>query len=529
MKTELRTLRKPLGLLMTLFSVVALAVGCTSSAGTGGGSTGDEGEPQAGGVYKYASVGTQMGYDPVLRSTMDSTMIGIYDTLTRFNDKGEMEPFLAQSIESTDAKKWILKLKPDIKFHDGTNFDAEAVVFNIKRHLDPANASAAAAEVRAVKSVKAIDPLTVEFDLSEPVGSFPAALATAVGAIASPTAVKKAGKDYGRTVAVGAGAFKFKEWLRDQRTVLLKNDNYWQKGLPYLDEFREVPLSDTQTRLAAFQSKEVDAAWFQEPTPIKWATDNPSLATLHSPKGGGGGTGLVFQMDTAPFDDIRARKAVALAVNTDALDKALFQGTMPRLNGPFDKASPWYSGKSEWPKFDAAEAKALVADYKADHGGEMAFTLGCHNAPDRRRYVELLQNMFTGVGMDVKLETPDVAEYVDSVFKKDFQVGCFPKNGADPDSILFPSFTCDGPVTSNFFGYCSKEVDAALKEGRRSTELPQRKTAYEAFEAGLAADLPMVWHWADTFSVITSSRSHGFVANPALPADWNPAYLWLGK
>ena len=526
MKTDRHTLKKSRGLLTTLLCVVALSAGCTSSGGNGGASSDEEGEPQSGGVYTYGSVGTQLGYDPLQRSTLDSSMIGIYDTLARFNDKGEVEPFLAESIESTDAQKWTVKLKPDIKFHDDTDFDADAVVFNVERHLDPANASSAAANISTVESVTAIDPLTVEFNLTEPVGSFPVVLTTAVGTIASPTAVKAAGKDYGRTVAVGVGPFKFKEWLRDQRTVLVKNENYWQEGLPYLDEFREIPLSDTQTRLAAFKSNEVDAAWFQEPAPRKWATENPNLATLHGPEGSVGGSGLVFQMDTAPFDDLRVRKAVALAVNVDALDKALFQGTMPRLNGPFSEKSPWYTGTAEWPTFDADAAKALVKEYKADNGGKLAFTLSCHNAPDRRRYVEILQSMFAGVGMDVTLDTPDVAEYVDSVFKKDFQVGCFPKNGADPDPIFYPSFSCDGPVTSNFFGYCNKEVDKVLQDGRRATEMPKRKAAYEAFEVGIAADLPMVWHWADTFSIITGPQAHGFVSNPAAPQEYNPAYLW---
>ena len=508
-----------------------LISGCVSSASEPDGArTADassEGKPISGGVFRYASVGTQTSYDPLKRGTLDASMIGIYDTLTQYNDQGTVEPYLAESLESTDAKTWTLKLRPNIKFHDGTALDAEAVVFNIKRHLDPDNASSARSYVTGIEKVEAKDPLTVVFTLSSPIASFPVNLTTAAGAIASPTAVKAAGEDYGRTVAVGVGAFKFEKWTPDQVTVLKKNPDYWQQGLPYLDEFHEIPMSDTQTRFAAFQGRNVEAAWFQEPNQLKWARENPNLATLHEPKGGVGGTGLVFQVEKPPFDDIRVRRAAALAVNVDALNQALFQGGMPGMYGPFREGSFWYTGKAQWPHYNQEEAKKLVAEVEAEKG-PLSFTLGCHNAPDRRRYIELIQNMLTQVGMDVKLDTPDVAQYVAAPFGKDFQIGCFPKNGADPDLIYFPSFTCDGPTTSNFFGYCNRAADEALTRGRQALDPEERKAAYADFEEIIAKDLPMVWHWGDTFSVITQPNVKGYTA-PSSPTDWNPAYLWVEK
>jgi peptide/nickel transport system substrate-binding protein len=512
-------------LLAITLTVTMLVTGCSSSSNAPG-KPGDVGAPQYGGVFKYASVGTQTAYDPVRRGVLDAPMSGIYDSLLRYSQDGHVEPYLAKSMESDDAKTWTLTLRPDVKFHDGTALDADAVVFNIQRHRDPANASTAASYVKDIASVEAVDPLTVQFQLSKPVASFPSNLTTAAGAIASPTAVKQAGKDYGRTVAVGAGPFVFKEWRTDQRTVLKRNNKYWQKGLPYLDEFWEVPMSDTETRFAAFQGNQVDAAWFQEPTQINWARQNPNLATLHAPTGGVGGTGLVFQLATPPFDDHRVREAVARAVNYDALNQALFRGTMPRMQGPFVEGSIWYTGKSKWPAYNQQVARALVEDYKREHAGKLSFTLGCHNAPARRRYVELLQSMFTEVGMDVKIETPSVAEYVDNIYAKKFQVGCFPKNGTDPDLAFYSTFVCDGPSTANFMGYCAKDADEALNRGRRATAPDERKSAYADFEAAIARDLPMVWHWGDTFSVITKPRVQGYVANPSLD-EWQPAYLWL--
>ncbi|WP_169945183.1 ABC transporter substrate-binding protein [Microbispora sp. H11081] len=507
-----------------------LISGCVSSASEPDAArpadASSEGKPVSGGIFRHASVGVQSNYDPLKRGALDSSMVAIYDSLTRFNDQGTVEPYLAESLESTDAKTWTLKLRPNVKFHDGTAFDAEAVVFNIERHLDPDNASSARSFVTDIEKVEAKDPLTVVFTLASPIASFPANLTTAAGAIASPTAIKAAGEDYGRTSAVGAGAFKFDKWVPNQVTVMKKNPDYWQQGLPYLDEFHEIPMSDTQSRFAAFQGKNIESAWFQEPNQIKWARENPTLATLHEPKGGVGGTGLIFNLEKPPFDDVRVRRAAALAVNTDALDQALFQGGMPHIKGPFREGSFWYTGKAQWPGYDQEEAKKLVAEVEAEKG-PLSFTLGCHNAPDRRRYIELIQNMLSQVGMDVKLDTPDVAQYVAAVFAKDYQIGCWPRNSTDPDLILFPTFTCKGPTTSNSFGYCNPAADEALTRGRQSLDPEERKAAYADFEEVLSKDLPMVFHWADNFSIITQPNVKGYTATS--PADWSPAYLWIEK
>ncbi|MFD1532752.1 ABC transporter substrate-binding protein [Pseudonocardia aurantiaca] len=515
---------------MALLVAVLALTGCISTSSASGPAAipeSEAGPPQYGGIFRYAPVGVQTGYDPIKRGLLDPSMNALYDSLMRYNADGIVEPYLAESLESADTQNWTLTLRPGVMFHDGTPLDAEAVVFNIRRHQDPNSASRAASYVRDIVTVEAVDAQTVHFGLTAPIASFPSNLTTAVGAIASPTAVRNAGEDYGRTVAVGAGPFRFEQWQPDQRLTLRRNPEYWQEGLPYLDEFQELPMSDTETRFAAYQGGAVEAAWFQEPTQINWAIENPDLATLHASTGGVGGTGLVFQLQTPPFDDLRVRRAVAMAVDYDALNNALFQGSMPTMEGPFVEGSYWYTGTADWPDFDPDAARALVEEYEAEHGGDLAFTLGCHSAPSRRRYAELIQNMLTQVGMTVALDTPDVAEYVDRVNAKDYQIGCFPKNGTDPDLVYFPSFSCSGPTTSNVFGYCNEAADAALIEGRRSVDLQDRKAAYEKFEEIIAQDLPMLWQWGDTFSVITKPNVYGYVSNPANPEDFQPGYLWL--
>ncbi|MEV6929498.1 ABC transporter substrate-binding protein [Dactylosporangium sp. NPDC051485] len=513
--------------------IVALAsAGCVSATSPNGASSSaeaDAGPPQYGGVFRYASVGTQTKYDPIKRTVMDPSMNAIYDTLMRYDDKGIPEPYLAEALSSVDAKTWTLKLRPDVKFHDGAKLDADAVVFNIKRHQDPANASAAASYVRDIESAVASDPLTVLFTLKMPIASFPSTLTTAVGAIASPTAVAAAGADYGRKSAVGAGAFRFAEWQPDQRLTLKRNPEYWQKGLPYLDEFQELPMSDTETRRAAFTGGQLEAAWLGEPLEINWAAGNPDIARLHSPKGGVGGVGVGFQMNRPPFDDQRLRKAVAMAIDYNALNQTQFQGKMPAMRGPFIEGSFWYTGTAKWPEFNADGARALVNEYKAEHGGQLAFTLSCHSAAQARRLAETLQSLFTQVGMTVTLDTPDVGKFVNQVFAGDYQIACWTRSGSEPDVAYYPAFTCNGPKTQNVFSYCSEAADKALSDARSTLNLDERKAGYARFEAEIAKDLPMLWNWGVVFSVITRPKAHGFKADLGNPVDYQPAYLWLEK
>jgi ABC-type transport system substrate-binding protein len=523
---------RPPSLLAIVLIVALTSTGCISGSPTDKPSAvaeSDAGPPQFGGVYRYASVGTQIAYDPIKRSAMDASMNAIYDSLMRYNAEGIAEPYLAESLRSDDAQRWTLKLRPTIKFHDGTSLDAEAVVFNIKRHQDPASASAAASYVRDIESVAAQDPLTVLFTLKAPIASFPSRLTTTAGAIASPAAIKAAGKDYGRTSAVGAGAFRFMQWLPDQRLTLKRNPDYWQKGLPYLDEFQEIPMSDTETRLAAYSGGQLEGAWLGEPLKINWAAANPDLARLHSPEGAVGGVGVSFQMQTPPFDDVRVRKAVAMAIDYNALNQTQFQGKMPAMTGPFIKESYWYTGTAQWPGFDPEAAKRVVQEYKATHGGQLSFTLSCHSATQARRLAETLQSLLTAVGMTVQLNTPDVGEFVNQVFARKYQIACWTRSGSDPDLVYYPAFTCNGPPTQNVFGYCSEAADKALTEARTTLDREKRKAAYARFESEIAKDLPMLWNWGVVFSEITKPKVHGFRADRGNPVDWQPAYIWLGK
>jgi peptide/nickel transport system substrate-binding protein len=209
-------------------------------------------------------------------------MYAVYDALMLTDNKtGEVKPVLAESLTSSDRIVWTLKLRPNVKFSDGTPYDAEAIKFNWERHNDPALNSTARPLIQSMKSIEVVDPLTVRVTLNAENGQFPRNIASNLAWSVSPTAAKAKGASYGRTPAdiVGAGPFIVKEWTRDSKMVLAKNPNYWRTGQPYLDELEFRVLSDETQRYNSITTGEADVAWINTLPVQKQAKDSGLVVT----------------------------------------------------------------------------------------------------------------------------------------------------------------------------------------------------------------------------------------------------------
>ena len=210
------------------------------------------------------------GFDPlkvgVYDTSAETAAAAIFDTLTTLDDKGQPQPKLALSwTHSDDFKTWTFKLRPGVKFHDGTPFNAEAVKANFDRQKDPANKCRCAFYIAYIHDVQAPDELTVVYNLNDPAVNLPALMTiqSSNNVVQSPTAWKTKGDDYNRN-PVGTGPYILKSWTAGDRMVLEKNPDYWNKGHPYLDRIVLKPLPDAQSRFASLQSGEADIIWDDE-------------------------------------------------------------------------------------------------------------------------------------------------------------------------------------------------------------------------------------------------------------------------
>jgi peptide/nickel transport system substrate-binding protein len=489
-----------------------------------------DGTPKPGGTLIMAGQGVS-GFDPV----KTSGGLGIYDQLLKVEPDGTISPYMAESMTSPDGgTTWVLKLRDGVNFSDGTPLDAEAVVFNVRRHMDSPTAAGHAASLPIVDLV-ATDPLTVTFTLSSPIGEFPARFADpfvagsfvgALGVIGSPTAIQQYGEDYNRN-PVGAGPFKLVSWTPGSQVVLAKNQDYWQKdkGLPYLDGFEYRQIPDTETRFASLQNGDVDMIGSLFHSELIGGIDNPDLNVYYRP--GNGAEWLYFNHTEPPFDDRRMREAVAVGLNLDALSATQFRGRMEKADSYFGEDSPYYNAEAgaSWPQYDLAKAKALVDEYVAD-GGSRAVRISNTTAPNRVKFAEFLQAQLTEIGMEPTVEFFDPTEFVDRVQKQNFQIVPYaPGQWLNPYPVVYDMFHTDGQA--NRGKYSNPEMDALLEKAISTTDDAERTELYRQVQQLATDDLAVVWYSRGYHSVITDKDVKGVVRNSG--GATYPEYLWLDR
>ncbi|MBK5223606.1 MAG: ABC transporter substrate-binding protein [Acidimicrobiia bacterium] len=488
----------------------------------------DAGDPVAGGSLTYGTYSESIGYDPTKRSTSYGNP-AIYDSLMRFDDAGEVVPYMAESMESDDNVTWTLKLREGVNFHDGTPLDAEAVIFNVERHLDPALASGAFALVEPIESMEAVDDLTVAFTLKRPFAPFAASFAQSngIGIIASPTAIELHGEDYNLN-PVGAGPFTFVEWIPDDRLVLAKNEDYWQEGLPYLDELIYRPIPDTQTRQQAILNGDVDLTYMITATEIIQAQEQPQLTVLSARANGG--EGIVLNDNIAPFDDPRMREAFVSILNLDVIADVRYSGQRDLAGaiGLISPDSPVYAPEVEdiWPAQDVERAVELIAEYEAD-GGDSSFTFVLPNTPDRRAFAEMAGQFFRDADWDVTTEFLDISEFVTGILQTgDFQAAI----------MSYPAFVGEYPQMwnayhttglSNWAHFSDPDVDAALLEAVSATDPEVATAAWQEVQVLVAEKLPFATYGRPPSAIITQEWVHGvdkYADNTLFPAT-----LWTSE
>jgi peptide/nickel transport system substrate-binding protein len=423
--------------------------------------------------------------------------LAIYDPLLRRDETGEMRPYLAESFEVNDElTEWTVTLRPGVQFHDGTPLDAEAVKTVFDTHIK-ADGSNLAGMVDDVVSVDVIDEHTVLYRLAEANAAFDGVLAGAVGWIFSPTAATAAGEDAG-SVPAGTGPFVFDSWQRDSRVVVKRNPDYWQEGLPYLDEIVFRPIPDEDTRLSSLSAGDIDVLQSLRQSTIRRARD---LGGIDSYEHLGNNTGsAIFNTSRAPFDDVRVRRALAYALDQDQLVEVLGgTGLTPPHTQYFAESSPWYSeaAAEAWPTNDPAQAQQLLDEYVNDParsdgepgGSPVSFQFDCPPDPGLIELSQLYQAFWQMVGAEVKLKQVEQATHISQGLSGDFDAKCWRVGSqSDPYSELRDAFT-EGNML-NFTRFTDPRIDEALEVLRTTRDVAPRKEAVEEISLVIAQQVP---------------------------------------
>jgi len=457
--------------------------------------------------------------------------LGLYDPLTTYVD-GKVVPYLAASLESDgdDLSTWTMVLREGVTFHDGTPLNADSVVKHFVRLQDPATGCSCIDTAKSVASMDTPDGpegLTVVFHLATPSVAFPDTLAGSTGYIESPTAAAKFGDDY-KNNPVGTGPFTLTEYVPNDRVVLTAYPDYWQKDadgvqLPYLDKLTIKPIPDAGQRLTALEAGDIDIFQTAVSNDIASAEEKGFAAQKIS---GSSSTILLMNNAKPPFNDVRARQAVAYALDKDAMNERLYKGVrVPSYSG-FAPDSAYFNKKANTPKYDLAKAKALVKDL-----GGLKFSIVCIPTPEADALLQLVKQMGEAAGMEITLESQEQGAFVTRMFSKggDYEAACF-RSGhfIDPDSISDDLTTGD---SGNLVFYSNKTVDKLLDEARQTADFDARKAKYDEVQEITGKEVPVITTLYDLFGNVYDDTKVG----PPPPGEANslgaikPGFLFTTK
>lgn len=321
------------------------------------------GEPVYGGVLRVASYlsPSVLGYTPECGSNTNIQYLRLnFNSLCNYDEKGALCPDLATEWSSDyDTLTLTFKLREGVKFADGTDFNAEAVKWNIEQYK-----AAQRTEVAEVESIETPDDYTVIIHLS----SWNSSALDAIGYMVyymSPTAVETNGVEWARENPVGTGPFVLKEWNKGVCISYEKNENYFEEGKPYLDGVDMYIMGDSTTLLNAFKNNEVDVLAHCDYTRVNMELDSLGYTKESNLTGiGCEGTGLICSSadETSPWADVRVRKAMCYAVDVDALVESIGFGYQVKINQWAMEGTSTWSPDVVGYEYNVEKAKQLMAE-----------------------------------------------------------------------------------------------------------------------------------------------------------------------
>ncbi len=491
-----------LSALFLMASLLLTACGGIGSSGAGGG-----------GTLVYGRGGDSVGLDPINVTDGESFKVThqIYETLLEYKAGGtEVVPALATEWKaSADGKEWTLTLRENVKFHDGTEFDAEAVKINFDRWRNTADPLHKGGEFAyygymfggfdadsVIQDVQVVDKHTVKFVLKQIQASFLQDMAMVPFAIASPKALKENPESL-NTNPVGTGPFKFNSWTKGDKIVLDANPDYWG-GAPKIGQlvFRSIP--DNNARLVALQADELDIMDGVEPAFVDTIKKTGKFNMAERPAMNVGY--LAFNMEKEPFTDARIRKAINYAIDRDELNKAFYGGLGTPAISPLPPAVWGHNTKVPKYNFDPKKAKELLAE--AGYSPEKPLKTQLWAMPVPRGYMPqpekiavAIQGYLRDVGIEAEIVTYEWGTYLEKTGMGEHTMALLGWTGdnGDPDNFLYVLLDKDnakGPDAGNIAFYKSDAVHDLLIKARTSTDTKERTKLYEEAQVKIMEDAP---------------------------------------
>ena len=430
----------------------------------------------------------------------------VYDHLLAVGADGKEVPNLVESWKaSSDSKTWTLTARAGIKFHNGESFDGAAIAANLEHVRTGSTTAPAWGNLIGCTA----SGLTATCTTKVPWVSFPAYLTGQSGAVVAPAQIKA---NDGKHL-IGTGPFMCKGdcWVPNQKITLVKNPDYWRKGLPKLDSIEFRPIPDEDQRKAQLESGQIQfmlSGNFLTGRDLAKLAADKKIKLLTSENFGTTAYDYANLAKPGPMQDVRVRRAWAYAIDTQTLIDVRAPGATA-ANGPFPKGSLGYLADNGYPKFDLAKATALIDEYKKAKGvSKVEVTLQTTAVADNQQTIGVMKQMLEKAGFTINLGAPlEQSAYIGFVFVGNYDVMTWNYLAAtDPDQMrpFLHSEGCGGPLVCpksigtpvlNWGRLSDGTIDASFDQIRSNSDPAVRKQAAENINRQLGENAYMLFRW----------------------------------
>ncbi|OWY63448.1 hypothetical protein B7486_53060, partial [cyanobacterium TDX16] len=466
-------------------------------------------EPTTGGQLVIGLEAETNGFDPAgnqLASAGYLVASAIFDPLMTATTDGQVEPFLAESMEANeDYTEWTIVLRDGITFHDGSTFDAEDVAASLEALREGTLSRFGSL---AVEEIEAVDARTVVVTMDEPWAAYPWALAQQGGFMRPAESVGDEG--FGNR-PIGTGPFVFDSREPGGSTLVVKNEDYWRDGLPYLDSIEYRVFTDPGTRSNALEAGDVDLIQTTSDEDILRFRGS-DLTQVEDPDSEE--TVVMLNTAQAPFDSLIARQALAHATNREQIIQTVGSGIALPADSPFSEDEAFWSEDAGALGYDPERAAELAAQYEAETGEPISFRFS--GVPDIETVAlqQLLVSMWSDVGIEAEINTVEQQQYILDVANGGYQAAWF-RNFAQAQPDFFYNFWGSryaqplGDISLNFTHHTDPALDELLLEARATQDQEVRVPLYQDAVRMLNAEVPYLWLFHTPWALVARPGVHG--------------------
>jgi peptide/nickel transport system substrate-binding protein len=526
------TLLRRAGPLTRSLATLSLALGLSTAS-----LAQDADTPLYGGAMIVGLATDPAGLNIGLTTNLSESMVtaGIFNKLVRLGADESFLPELAESWEvAEDGMSYTFHLDDGITWHDGTPFTSADVKFTIEEITRPFHPQGNTLET--VASVETPDDNTVVVNLTEP--GEPVLVFLALRTYILPKHLYE-GTDIRENPAnvtpVGTGPFKFVEWERGSHITLERNEDYFQEGMPYLDQMIYQILPDASSRVLALETGQVDYLTHDIPsTSLDTLGANPDIVVSNEGVSSIVNIGqMMLNHDREPYSDVNVRKALTMALDKDFIAERATLGAFERADGPIHSATAWaYDADAItlYP-YDVAAAEALLDEAGYPRGADgTRFTMELlvpRGREDQMRAGDIIAELYKAIGVNVTINLLDAAalsevSYVNRNF--DAMINTV-TTGPDPSIGVQRQYVTSNirPVPfTNAAGYSNPDVDALFAEAAIEVDRATRAEIYSEVQRLLTEDAPVIWLW-DTTPYSAWRNTFTNIHNDSAAANY---YLW---